>query len=787
MLDCKEANAEYNLPSHPAYPDMLQTLPICENAMPLPLKSITKPAFAQWLVLVFVWIILGGAIAFNLFLEHGRTAKREQDRLLTQARVIAENMESLLASANRGLEGVRADVAKQRNAAGSEAANSHLKALANVMPGIRYIGVMDAKGLLRASNLTEFVDRDFSYREYFQTVKQHPNADTLYVSPPFKSAAGPHVINVTRMIPGPHGEFAGIVTASLDPVYFNTLMKSVLYAPDMWDSIGHGDGLLFLMLPEREGIAGMNLARPGTFFTQFRESGKVALVLTGTVYATKEVRMIAQHSVQPEFLKMDKPLVVAISRDLDGIFQPWRSYALTQAGLFGLLIVASFLALRVYQRRQRKFEQQAAEAAAAVQQSTERLQLATDAAGMGVWDYDVVTGELVWDDSMYAIYGIDKAASPILYDTWHNCVIPEDHPAAEAALTATLEHGAPYTPSFRIRRGDGALRYIQARARIYSDAAGKPVRLVGINEDITERHQQEAALQESEERFRSTFSAAAIGMALVSLEGRFIQVNDALCKIVGYTAAELQQKTFQDITHPDDLEADLALAQELLDGIRASYQMEKRYFHKDGSIIWVLLSGATVRDSSGKVLYFIAQIQDITERRQLLEKLDQQANQDYLTGLFNRRYFMEQGKTELAREQRFSDTLSLLMLDIDHFKNINDTHGHKAGDIVLQKLSEIMRETLRTFDIIGRLGGEEFAIMLPETDLQKAIEVAERLRERVASTDVVLEAGLPLRFTVSIGVVTLKEKGINLDILLNQADQALYQAKQGGRNKVCVA
>lgn len=279
---------------------------------------------------------------------------------------------------------------------------------------------------------------------------------------------------------------------------------------------------------------------------------------------------------------------------------------------------------------------------------------------MGVWDYNIATGDLVWDESMYGIYGVDKAAASNLYEAWYNRVVPEDHPGAAAALQATIEQGAPYTPCFRIRRGDGELRYIQARARVYTDEAGKAVRLVGINEDIT-------------------------------------------------------------------------------------------------------------------------------ERRQLLDQLDQQAHQDYLTGLFNRRYFMEEGQMELARAQRYSNTLSLLMLDIDHFKDINDSHGHKAGDIVLQKLSEIMRETLRTVDIIGRLGGEEFAIMLPETDLQKATEVAERLRENIARTDVVLEAGLPLHFTVSIGVATLQDKDVNLDIMLNHADRALYQAKQSGRNKVCVA
>jgi len=746
-----------------------------------------KTVFAPWLGLGIGLIVLAGTIGLNLYLEHGNRAMREKDRLSSQVRVIARNIESHLASANRALEGIRDDLPNLKGVSGFQGEMRYLKALTNATPSIRYIGVMDAEGVLLASNLSHLVGGNFSHRDYFQTVKQHPDAETLYVSPPFKTMTGFYVINVTRMIPGPHGEFAGIVTATLNPEYFTTLLASVLYAPDMWDGISHGDGLLFLMVPERKGLPGMNLAQPGSFFTRHRDSGQAITVLSGTVYATREERMMAQHTVHPAALKMDKPLVVAVSRDLGVVFQPWRREALIQAGLFGLIAVASILGLYAYQRRQRIFDRRAAEAATALRQNAERLQLATEASGVGVWDYDITTGELIWDDAMYAIYGIDQEKVSNLYEAWRNSVLPEDQPGEAAALEAAIAQGVPYATCFRIRRRDGALRYIQARARIYFDTNGKPMRLVGTNEDITERQQREAALQESEDRFRSTFDAAAIGMALVSLEGRFLQANDALCRIVGYTPAELQQKTFQDITHPDDLETDLALMRELLAGTRASYQMEKRYLHKDGHVIWILLSGSAVRDASGKVLYFIAQILDITERKALLEKLELQATKDYLTGLSNRRHFIERGEAELAHVQRYGHALSLFMLDIDYFKNINDTYGHKAGDIVLQQLSRILRDTLRSVDIIGRMGGEEFAVLLPETDLQQALEVAERLREIVAAADVVREAGLPLHFTVSIGVVTLKQKDVNLDMLLNQADRALYEAKASGRNKVCVS
>lgn len=185
---------------------------------------------------------------------------------------------------------------------------------------------------------------------------------------------------------------------------------------------------------------------------------------------------------------------------------------------------------------------------------------------------------------------------------------------------------------------------------------------------------------------------------------------------------------------------------------------------KDGSILWHGF------------------ITDITERKQLQEKLERQAQLDYLTGLANRRHFMELAERELARALRYDAPLSALMLDIDHFKEVNDTYGHKIGDLVLQKLSEVCRATLREADVIGRLGGEEFGILLPMTEASDALDTAQRLKEALALAVVLLERGLPLTFTVSIGVAQLVGRETNIDTLLHQADQALYDAKHGGRN-----
>jgi diguanylate cyclase (GGDEF)-like protein len=177
----------------------------------------------------------------------------------------------------------------------------------------------------------------------------------------------------------------------------------------------------------------------------------------------------------------------------------------------------------------------------------------------------------------------------------------------------------------------------------------------------------------------------------------------------------------------------------------------------------------------------------VSQRNRLESELETQARTDSLTGLFNRRYFMELAENGLARTIRYGGPLSVLMLDIDHFKKINDSYGHKVGDVVLIEMAGIFAKTLRETDIVGRLGGEEFAVFMPETTEEKAIAVAERLRSSIAELPVGLEDGSIFHFTASIGVSSLVTKDLNIDNLICYADQALYEAKRNGRNKVVMS
>jgi diguanylate cyclase (GGDEF)-like protein/PAS domain S-box-containing protein len=308
----------------------------------------------------------------------------------------------------------------------------------------------------------------------------------------------------------------------------------------------------------------------------------------------------------------------------------------------------------------------------------------------------------------------------------------------------------------------------------------------------------QSAWNEDAERFASTFRYAATGMALVSRGGLFLKANPAFTELIGYSEAELRTADFQSLTHPDDLEADLAFMHQLLDGIIDSCRFEKRYIHKAGHTVWVLLSSSLIRDSHGKALYFISQVQDLSAQKKAEAKLLQSeqklndathelelanqalekvAHHDALTGLRNRRSFEERLKEEVARSRRTKVGFSLVLLDVDNFKKVNENHGHATGDEVLVQLSRLLEKTLRCVDIISRYEGEGFALILPSTLALGGYRAAERCLDAIAN--------YPWNHgsvSASCGVATWEDE--DEQTLLVRADVALHRAKEAGGDKV---
>jgi diguanylate cyclase (GGDEF)-like protein/PAS domain S-box-containing protein len=331
-----------------------------------------------------------------------------------------------------------------------------------------------------------------------------------------------------------------------------------------------------------------------------------------------------------------------------------------------------------------------------------------------------------------------------------------------------------------MRRKDGSIFYadVSTGSMTFNGAAC----LVGVFRDITERQRAQQALTDSETLLRAVFDAAQDGILLAEAPtGRFRMANDSICRMLGYNHDELLELSVENIHPEQDLpnvrrQIERQLKREIT---LASNLPVKR---KDGTVFYADIN-STPMEVEG-VPFILGVFKDITERKRA-EQAEELASRDSLTNLYNHRTFYSLLKDEVARARRFNRPVSLLMLDIDHFKLVNDSHGHQVGDTILKGLSELLLKDARAVDRVCRYGGEEFTLILPETDAAVAIQIAERLRAAVEHHPFPVGCGKTIDITVSIGAATHPPQEIPLKDFVKAADLGLYDAKQGGRNRVC--
>lgn len=303
--------------------------------------------------------------------------------------------------------------------------------------------------------------------------------------------------------------------------------------------------------------------------------------------------------------------------------------------------------------------------------------------------------------------------------------------------------------------------------------------------DITERKAQEAALNEAQEAFRHAFDDAPIGIGLVDLVGHVQRANRAMAELLGRPQEELVGIQILELTHPDDRQVSEDFRARLRRNELNSYRLEKRYVRPDGSAVWASLSVSVVRDLEGKPMYMIGQLEDITDRKALADRLAYEAAHDAMTGLSNRSSFTERVSLALARRQR-NRLVAVLFIDLDHFKLVNDSLGHALGDELVVCVAQRLRNALRPGDVIARFGGDEFVVMCDNlSGVESVSALAERLLAAVAepitlTTDEVF-------VTASIGIAVSDPNGeVTAETLLRHADAAMYQAKNDGRARAVV-
>ena len=573
-------------------------------------------------------LALGALTGYWLYAERNRVESRERNRLQTQARVIDENLGRQLEGANNALVGVRNDfpVSDRKNM--GQAVSRRLKALSDAIPGVRTMLVFDAEGTVLAANRDELLGMNFSQREYFTVPRERPDPATLYISPPFTTALGVYSINVVRMVTGSRGEFAGIVSATLDPEYFNVLLRSVLYAPDMRVAIAHGDGVVFLYVPPGNRTAGIDPAKPGSFFTRHRESGQTATIMTGTVYATEEERMVAMRTIRPANVPTDKPLVVAVGRELSAIYAPWRNDALRHGGLYAVIALTTSLGLTFTQRRRRKLERLEADRERDRRESAERQELALRASEekyRRIYEslQDVYV-ETALDGTILEISPQVETLSGGQYRREHLLgrsayAFYADAGRRAAFLRTLTELGSVKDFESAFINCDGSVVPCSISAMIRHSADGNPGSIVGTVRDITARKRAEESLRDSEERLRAIFEGTLDGMLVVDAKsGKFLTGNPAICRMLGYTLQEIVGIRVSDI-HPKPALPHVIEEFKRLQRGNSQLVADFPVVRKDGSTFHADMQLAPIR--LGGTDCALAIVRDISERKRTEEAL----------------------------------------------------------------------------------------------------------------------------------------------------------------------
>ncbi|CAN5256347.1 hypothetical protein BH11PSE11_BH11PSE11_15620 [soil metagenome] len=305
--------------------------------------------------------------------------------------------------------------------------------------------------------------------------------------------------------------------------------------------------------------------------------------------------------------------------------------------------------------------------------------------------------------------------------------------------------------------------------------------LVAVSRDITARLEAETRLRESEERFRVAFSHAAVGLAHIAPNGRWLIVNQKLCEIVGYSQKEMLEAGFLELTHPEDVAADLDAMRRMQSREVNEDSREKRYRRKNGQYVWVNRTSRLVWDEAGNPKYYSTVIEDISRRKLIEGELLHLANHDALTSLPNRSLLLDRLSQAIAFANRYGGQVAVMMIDLDRFKNINDSLGHEVGDKIIIEIGRRLSFNVRDGNTVARLGGDEFVVMLADVERDDTVAMqAQRILESMSQPMTI--QGNEFYPAGSIGISLYPKDGSDGLTLLKNADTAMYRAKDSGRN-----
>jgi diguanylate cyclase (GGDEF)-like protein/PAS domain S-box-containing protein len=424
--------------------------------------------------------------------------------------------------------------------------------------------------------------------------------------------------------------------------------------------------------------------------------------------------------------------------------------------------------------------------------SNQHLQLALQVARMSSWEWNLETGEVVWSRDQEALDGFVPGSFGGTLQAFLDLVHADDVDRVRQALAQAAEMRSGFEIEFRIVLPDGQIRWRTAAGDAIKDTPGQPTHMIGVGRDITERKEAEERLLQAEGKFRTLVEQLPLVSYVEGLDDESaMYISPQIADLVGHTAAEwvADPSFFARVLHPDDRKrvlAGFALMHESGEPLECEY----RVIAHDGRVVWIHDAAVVVHDETGHPLYAQGYMIDISERkaneealrksheqlREQMEKVEHQALHDDLTSLPNRTLFRDRVEQALLRARRNGSSFAVMLVDLDRFKDVNDTLGHQSGDALLTDVAARLLRTLREGDTVARLGGDEFGILATElSDAATAGLIADKLRLALGAPIAV--AGLEIEVEASVGIAIFPEHGADVETLIRHADISMYVSK----------
>ena len=404
----------------------------------------------------------------------------------------------------------------------------------------------------------------------------------------------------------------------------------------------------------------------------------------------------------------------------------------------------------------------------------------------GLWEYDVRKASFHYSRNFGDIFGEDGAGDGPgkSVEEWYEAIHPNEAENVFRSWRLLLKKGVRYKAQYRIRARDGSWRWILSTIHaVLNDDKGRPERVLGFHIDITDAMHSEKNLIDAEERLRMIFENVGVGIAVAGMDGILEQANPALALLLGRDRDDLEGRKLSDFAHDEDRPDLVNCLDRLVRGGRREKIAEKRLIRRDGVVVYVDITATLSKNILDGDRRVIVMIEDVTERLQRQSEIQYQATHDTLTGSWNRWVLMERLGQHISLAKRHGQPMAFCLCDLDHFKLVNDTYGHQAGDQVLVQLVKTLLDNVRDTDVVGRYGGEEFGIVFPNTDVEGAAAAVERAGRQLSEVVFRDDNGMPFRVTATFGVVGI-DGGSTPKSVLAAADAALYEGKEQGRNRV---